>query len=319
MSALKALFGFAVMISVSMPVLAVDALAPALGAAKATATVTASTPMPMPVVQPKFEEYVSTMLIVGKWGEKPGEYQYTIWEGSYDWPRQFVVTDNEHIYILDQINNRVQHYNADGKLLEMIRIASYKLANEAEIKSNNGLIFSVVSIDRLRYIGSRLYASGSQYHKNGWEDVLWRLEGKSFKKVTTAKERSIFEKEIADPHKAVRTALQGDRKFEVKVISSNAGTREELLYNGISLLQLLQDKDVNIWARSRNSIRKYSPKGDLLFEMPLKYEQITVSKSGNLYLMSLYPPKKDGASGVAFEDAYEGISVRKYYLKQPVK
>jgi len=314
MSALKALFGFVVMMTCGLPVLAGDA-APT-GAPKSTGTVAAS--MPMPVVQPKFEEYVSRVIIKGRWGSKPGEYRDNISEGNQTWPTNFIVTDNGHIYVLDDFNNRVQHYNAEGKLLEMIPIESYKLASKKEIAKNNGLDYSSVSIDWFFREGNAIYAVASK--RTGGigsarvSDMLKLVDGR-FKKLTLSKEIKTVQNTIsrAARREKIKHVFNGNTGF--RIAKGKTEAEDQYIYNGSPVEFADEDKNGNRWVVGGRSLRKYSPKGHLLYEMPLNMESWAISKSGDFYLLDMYSSKPGKPENLAFED-WEGIYIRKFTLKK---
>lgn len=123
------------------------------------------------VLAKSLEQYVPEMLIEGKWGNKPGEFGMTMWEGEGDYPKSFVVDSAGCIYILDHINNRIQKFDNSGKYETSISIESYRRSTKKEIEESKetwnklGLDFPVVEADEL-YIDSNgdLYIPQKRHH-----------------------------------------------------------------------------------------------------------------------------------------------------------
>lgn len=77
------------------------------------------------------EEYVPKVIIEGKWGTGSGEFGYidmTRWNPNTEpeYPSSVAVDSKGNIYVLDQINNRIQKFNDEGKYLLSIPIDGYK-------------------------------------------------------------------------------------------------------------------------------------------------------------------------------------------------
>ena len=78
----------------------------------------------------QYEEYVPEVLIEGKWGKGPGEFDKIChWSLSGDektyQPESIVVDSKGNIYILDVVNNRIQKFNKEGKYIKSIKVDSY--------------------------------------------------------------------------------------------------------------------------------------------------------------------------------------------------
>lgn len=272
--------------------------------------------IPMPVVVPKFEEYESKLLIIGKWGDKPGEYQYRMWEGEFEWPRQFIVTDEEHVYILDQLNNRVQHYNEEGKLLEVIPIESYKLANKEETEGNHGMPFSTVSVDRFKYIDGQIYALTHKRLGKVWGEHVFKLNSGHFEEMSGAEELMRVTQEIPGTKDgdALKKIFAGKRRFQVMARKGEFGPYETFAYDGMNIDMMTQDGHGNMWLMGGRDVKKYSPDGRLLFKISCDTESVAISKAGNVYLLGLYLSGQ-GSGRVMNVDEYDGVSVRKLFRK----
>lgn len=82
----------------------------------------------------KQEVYEPKVIIEGKWGSGPGEFGFTMWEGSPDYARSFAINSKGNILIFDFLNNRIQRFDKKGKYLDSIPVESYRRATDEEMK-----------------------------------------------------------------------------------------------------------------------------------------------------------------------------------------
>ncbi|MFA6094075.1 MAG: hypothetical protein WC986_14140 [Elusimicrobiota bacterium] len=264
--------------------------------------------------QPK-EKYEGKTLIVCKWGEKPGECQTRMWEGDGDWPRSFVVDDKEHVYVLDHLNNRVQHYDEAGKLLGVIPIQSYQLCTEEEAEENQGREYSVFSIEGMWLINGGIYAMQDEKHQDTHKKTLLEMHEGSFVPVVSTTTKTLVEKRMTVEYRNadIREHLNTHQKFKTSVKKTKFGDREEFFYDGLRIGSAYFDRGNNVWIVSRGRIRKYGHQGTLLFETPLdNMASHDVSNNGNLYLMNLYSTKPGDPAHLGFEDYWEGVDIKKF-------
>ncbi|NLO91386.1 MAG: hypothetical protein GX410_05280 [Elusimicrobia bacterium] len=271
------------------------------------------------------ERYESKVLIQATWGTKPGEYRTGGGEGSFSWPDQFVVDDKEHIYILDSFNNRVQHYDAAGHLIGVIPINAY-------LPSNNYLREEYEPPFSLYFIESMLFKNGAVYalqldRSGKWNnDVnVLKLENDKFIKITSADERAQVEKRMTSEEKLaeLKKLFKNDPRFEiiteiVGVIGNDGQVKDEAIkspaYAGKDMYYFLTDSFNNVWVLMQGVIRKYSPDGTFLAEVP--YELMSsrrVSMQGNFYLLAPYSDKPGKPEDRDFDD-YTGIRLSKFSL-----
>jgi hypothetical protein len=272
--------------------------------------------------QPK-EKYEGKTLIVCKWGENPGECQTRMWEGDGDWPRSFVVDDKEHVYLLDHLNNRVHHYDESGKFVGEIPIQSYKLSTEKEKKENTGLEYATVSVKSIWQFDGKIYAAQKIVRGNIREENILKLQGDAFVKIVAGDEktRTIKRKNRSrtEIFGEAKDHLKGDPKFKIstRTVPADGGPRvlEYQFYDGLEAARISFDQKDNRWVLTQSFIRKYSPTGEILAEIPCDPQSTpVVSKQGNLYLLDLYSTKPGDPAHLGFEDYWEGVGIKKFTL-----
>jgi len=265
------------------------------------------------------EKYESKVLIVGKWGEKPGEYKYRPWQGDFDWPRSFAVDDNEHIYVLDYINNRVQHYDGDGKFLGTIPIESYLPASGDELKqlaAKDLGDYPSIWVKRIVWLDGVLYAIQEKRH----EESILKMQDGSFVRLASAKERADVKKKLSSGSRKeeLKKHFKDDKRFKATVFNDPHRCAkppcEELSYDGANLGNAYFNKSGNNWVLDGKIIRKYDANKKLLVEIPYEGKPITVSARDGLYVLDLYTTKTGDPSRVSFEDYWEGIKISKFIL-----
>ncbi|MEI7482182.1 MAG: hypothetical protein WCK75_07520 [Elusimicrobiota bacterium] len=267
----------------------------------------------------KGKAYEEQVLIVGKWGEKPGEYKYRMWEGDLDWPRSMVVDDNEEIYILDHLNNRVQHYDKNGKFLGVIPIDSYKLASNEDIKRNNGLEYPATSIREIKYIDGAIYAVKDERSGTKRSETLHKFSKGRFSKVAAADEETKVRNKMSRSFRIaeIKEKLKADSKFKAESQKRNNTVSERLTYDGFDASFAFEDQSKHKWFSNGRVIRAYGPNGNMLFEILKNMETMIISTQANLYLLGLYSTKpSEDQEKWDFEGYWEGISVKKIILKK---
>ncbi|MCK4642216.1 hypothetical protein KAU32_01140 [bacterium] len=137
-------------------------------------------------------KYTSEVILEAKWGTEPGEINYTAFEGEFYYPSLFVVDGKGHIWFLDTFNNRIQHFDREGKYVTELKVESYKDSfDEAGYKSADVLIEKMFIDDKENFwLYSPEYRIGTcapkGYSRNG--KYLGRKSYKEINKLIEGKE-----------------------------------------------------------------------------------------------------------------------------------
>lgn len=105
-------------------------------------------------------EYVSHVIIEGDWGNGPGQFGMTLFEGAPFIPKSLVVDSQGIIFILDSINSRIQKFNQQGKYLASIPLEKYQ-----RIRDTAGYEFMSVYVSRILI--------------DSMDNLYWRQENRS--------------------------------------------------------------------------------------------------------------------------------------------
>ena len=234
------------------------------------------------------ETYSKKVLIEAKWGDGPGEFGFRIWEGDPEFPRSFVIDSKSNIYILDQLNNRIQKFVKNGKFEKYVSVESFKLADSIEIEeskttwNNLGNIFAKTHATKLYidaednlYLPVRYYSGKGQFMQK-----LYKYNYASVKSIE----------------------IDNNKLEQVKNVYSGLKDKSLLLQSDSTRL-LKKDKYEHIYVMSltRPQILKYDKKGNLiavinLMGLPNQYSKYNVINSvpcidndGNIYQLELIP------------------------------
>lgn len=99
------------------------------------------------------EKYISKVIIKAKWGDGPGEFGRVPYPKSVPpvGPSDFYVSSDGSIYVLDDINNRIQVFEKDGGLKNIMRYNSEEISDSisgfmkiAVDKENNVYLLGVL-------------------------------------------------------------------------------------------------------------------------------------------------------------------------------
>jgi len=190
------------------------------------------------------ERYEPKVLIKGKWGDKPGEFGLGSAmgeEGGDVIPDEIVSDDVGSIYVLDNWNNRIQKFDANGKYLEAYPLEIYvnPTNNEFEqsIKAWNKRMngFIKVRSKKLAWINGQLHIHQKRMpdvRANKYEDNMLVMKSGKFVKATEK-------------------------------------TRGE--YEGIKQWEKSDDKG-NRYAAGRRGWEKFDKNGEKIFEFPIDNE-----------------------------------------------
>jgi hypothetical protein len=259
--------------------------------------------------QPK-ETYHAKILFQGIFGAAPGEYGFNVGGGGQEYPTMFTVDGKEQVYVLDDLNNRIEHYDADGKFLGLIPIPSSAPATKMQKEHLPGAERSVW-IGGLTFIGETLYvvqevASGMA-RKPPTFHVL-KLQGNQFVYVETPAEKNKALKAMSYGERRgakIRVLFAHDPKFQL------SGRLNTPVYDGFTIGDVVIDQDGNRWLiNSGGGCRKYSPNGVLLFEVKAGNDLGVVSRQGDYFSLSPYSDVSSKTTGLP-----AGIQITKYSLK----
>ncbi len=242
-------------------------------------------------------------LIEARDGSGPGELNIVPEQSPL---HGFAIDDQEHIYILDALNNRLQEYDDNGKLIRSIPISSSSPTTPDEQK--RGLAAKIITVEAIDFINGSLYAvqqraTGDARHPG--RRHLIRMEGGGFVNVDDDKAARGILNMLTPAH------YNDLRARDLREGFSQLGTTQEKfvarhpLEKSRPILGILRDKDGDIWSVG-NTIRVYSPTGALIYEKSEQYFITTeFSTHGNLYVMAYYV---DSAT------QYWAIRITKYSL-----
>lgn len=263
--------------------------------------------------QPK-EIYKSKILIQGTWGTAPGQYGRGLIDDDQFYPTSFAIDENEIIYILDDLNNRVQYYDGGGNLLGVIPIESYSFPAEKQKGKAPGAEASL-TINYFGFIDGSLHAVR---RFRGESEAVFKLQGAKFviddSSQTLAKIRSA--KSYESNEEIIRRLLGRDSRFHDKTNDSKDGIKSAVpFFDGYPVGRVIVDGGGNRWIMgiSKNGRdEKCSPSGELLFEIRVGGASREVSRGGNYYVLRLYSANSSDA-----DDAFaaKGIQIIKYSLK----
>ena len=267
------------------------------------------------------EQYISKVLIEAKWGDKPGEFAYTMREGSGDWPKSFVVDKDDNIFILDHINNQIQKFDKYGRYVSSIPIESYRLSTKEEKEESKktwnklGVSFPVIHVDEIKYIDGIIYAYQSIRKSQIPENRLLKMKDRNFDEVTLKNEINDLKKYkfTREQESFWKEKFKDDKNFSLKVQNSNDKKYEWAMYDGKKIREFYYDKNHNLYIRDTyGSLRKYNPKGDCIFALNVGWmKKEYVSEKGDIYVLELYALKKQESYSI---DDYDGIRITKWSL-----
>ena len=185
-------------------------------------------------------------------------------------------------------------------------------------KWNHGYPYSIRSIEQFKYIDGEIYAVQEESNKGNRTQKLLKLKKGKFLEVSNKKEKGKTNKKmsILNRKEEMKRHFKNDKKFQVIKKKTNFGFIERLFYDKIAMQAPALDKDNNVWFSNGRIIKKYSPEGKLLFEMPRNRATRVISKQGNLYLMSLYSTKPGTIDDYCFGCYEEGIIIKKIILEK---
>lgn len=297
------------------------------------------------VLAKSLEQYVSERLIEGKWGNKPGEFGMTMWEGEGDYPKSFVVDSNENIYILDHINNRIQKFDNSGKYETSISIESYRRATDEEVEKSKktwnklGYSFPIFEIDDL-YIDNdnNLYIPQNRHKikeagykinilefsnkknkiKSGNEEIFKKLKSNRYpKEIVLNKSKTKIKIERGDivDGNTQHIVITDVKKNSVRKISikQKFGTSQEGLVSMINFIKVVES-NLYIFISNPRQIQKFDLlSGELLGVINLPDYRFMkgrpfISDKGDIYHMEFITDEK-----IWWE--YKGIRLIKWKRK----
>ena len=171
-------------------------------------------------------------LVYGKWGNKLGEFGVILPSGEEgelgSGPNDFFVDEKDFIYILDNVNNRVQVFNSSGKFIridpslysEVVKMGLTRriILNGEEMEVGVGLIFSKEVPHRTEYPHYWGYRERKTEEKGIFARELTFTSGKTIKLIS--EERKPFGMAIfgKDENKNVYIGIAVGRGIFVEII-----------------------------------------------------------------------------------------------------
>jgi len=94
----------------------------------------------------KLEKYEKRVIIDAKWGSGPGEFgKVDNIEGPSTGPAAFTISSKGNIFVLDNVNNRVQKFDGQGNYISEFDYKRYK--NDEEKKQGGGFFPFAIAVD----------------------------------------------------------------------------------------------------------------------------------------------------------------------------
>ena len=247
-------------------------------------------------------------IIRGAWGTAPGQYGLGMYGGGQEYPLVFAVDGNENIYVLDEFNNRVQHYDQNGNLLGEIEIQSDAPPTE-EQKRREPMLDRGLGVDGMKFINGNLYALQDVYFMGRGRKPLrniLKMQGNRFELVATSSESAVALKVLLKRSPMLALAgvvFSGDPKLK----QGPSGP----IYDGIPVGDIVIDAQNNRWIISRKGDRMYNPAGKLLFQAPERslFSSAFVTPRGDCYVLSVYSVDKEDPLD------FQGVQMTRYQTK----
>jgi len=279
------------------------------------------------------ETYRSELLIDASWGNQPGQFGiYTPHEeGPTVGPETFTATANGDIYIDDLSNGRIQKFSNSGELIAIIHLSHWGEAICVDISGNIYLYESTLIPKRIYQFDEK--GNLLKEYPIPWDDIGMRVRGganiycdKSGRLFLSYRSDSlkvpmIFQvgttEMVSSPEQQKQTLREGfvgsnnvvldqgavfqTKTGELELVGDSARTVKKFSAYRMNLGQAGFtgiDDQMNVYTTSGNTIRKYSPAGDLMAEFTIQKEDyiwtsrsLLLDEHGNIYIMST---SKDG-------------------------
>jgi len=236
-----------------------------------------------------------TILFTTKSGSGPGECALDFSEGVPHFPGNFVVDDNDTLYLLDPLNDRVLHYGADGTFLRAITIQS---------TSRFEKIGTIKTVNEIQFLDGALYAL--QNDGQGGLHLL-KMQGDAFVNIDTSKDASLIKKKIAQDPERVRRA-QRIKKAYAQLAAAKQRFGEQRVD---ALWDLTVDRFNNAWMVDKSHIKVTDTNGASILDLKGDFIHEEISRRGNLFIMDYY--SKSGM--LRNESDINGVKITKYTLE----
>lgn len=229
-----------------------------------------------------------------------------------------LIDDKEQIYILDGAMNRMQHFDANGKFIGSVPIASMWDTTKEERRKVLLMPEQIGIIKQFSVVDGAVYALQADRTKPAsFPGHLLRMTNDSFIDADN-------DVNAADIRRKLEST--GRLTFKEEIAQIGATENEFLLTHPLekSPWDVYLDKDKNAWVLSFFGMRVYSPAGKILYSCRVEYPNeegifmrlgYTLSKRGNLYVLVLY----DENTGKSYRDGgfdSGGLRVLKYSLHE---
>ncbi len=207
------------------------------------------------------------------------------------------VGDNDDIFVIDEFNNRVQHFDAKGGYLGGIAFPPSIPPTPAEMARNPNMSERPTFVEQIEFIDGALYAL-QQRCVNGGVDYacrvgqLLRAQGNTFinadKQDDARRILLRFTLQYVDADLRAAYAKLGMKPEDfTKKFSPGQGCGKS---RNCFVAQILFDDKNNIWVLSSAGLRVFSAAGGLLYDNATRSNADVFSKNGNLYRLSYWGP-----------------------------
>ena len=243
----------------------------------------------------------SEVVFKTSWGSGEAELGHCIpQEASPEGPKSFAVDSSDTIFVLDQLNKRVQVYDKTGKHSKSIPISGLTFSDIAIGQSGNLFLLdqwthkAVLLIDdtgnelkKVQLIGAGIIEAGSVTEIYSREDGVWVPTGNSWVRICDASGEPYKDRYIA-PGKLSR---DGSSLISARVIGEITATVTRTTLN-------------------KSSIHTYTISGKdtytICFDIPISHiTMVDMDKNGNIYLgVELLDQSRSKAPPYSFEESH---------------
>lgn len=234
-------------------------------------------------------------------GRGPGQFDFEMESVPLE---GLAIDENEHIFIIDEFNNRVQQYDEKGGYIGAIAFPPAVPPTEAEMQRNPDIPERPTFVEKILFVNGTLYAR-QQRCINGYSDYscrvgyLLRAQGNSFVNADQDKDA----KRILLMFTAKYVAAKFKR--DLLVAYARLGVKPEDAYKrfplgaecGVSrncvIAQVFADSKGNAWVLSSEGLLVFGRTGSLLYKNNDVAHNAVLSTQGNLYLIFYADTRKD--------------------------
>ena len=259
-------------------------------------------------VQSRAQSFQPVVLVNAACGSGPGQFNF---DPDNAPSGGLAIDSNENIFIIDDFNNRVQHFDEKGNYLGAIAFPPVIPPTAAEKQRNPDIPERPTFVQDVKFVNGVLYAL-QQRCVNGYVDhgcrvgYLLRAQGNNF--VNADQDKDAVHIHLVFTAKYI--TAQFDRNL--RAAYTMLGVKPEDIYKkfllgdkcGVSrncvIWQIFIDKKNDAWVLSSEGLQIFNTAGGLLYDNKVGSNDDALSKQGNLYRLHYWGPE-EGKSCVQVE------------------